>query len=66
MTSSACAILLYPTDGLQFLSTSIGGEHKVLEAGFNEGVVKGWFKSSQGTYFQTTTDDEASVRALTQ
>ena len=66
MKSSSYAILLYPTDGLQFLSTSVGGENKLLEAGFNEGMVQGWFQNSQGTYYQTTTDEEASVRELTE
>uniref|UniRef100_A0A8D3DRR1 Nidogen 1 n=1 Tax=Scophthalmus maximus TaxID=52904 RepID=A0A8D3DRR1_SCOMX len=31
MKSSSCAILLYPTSGLQFHSTSVGGESKLLE-----------------------------------
>ncbi|XP_058496707.1 nidogen-1-like [Solea solea] len=64
MESSSCAILLYPTDGLQFLYTSIGGDRKLLEAGFNQGLVNSWF-NPKGTYFQTTTDKEASVRELT-
>ncbi|KAG7217936.1 hypothetical protein INR49_010312, partial [Caranx melampygus] len=67
MPSSSCAILLYPRDGLQFLSTSVGGEEKLLEAGFNEGLVSGWFwNTKQGTYFKTTTDDEASIQELTE
>ncbi|XP_077935755.1 nidogen-1-like isoform X2 [Gasterosteus aculeatus] len=65
MESSSCAILLYPRSGLQFVSTSVGGENKLLEAGFNQGLVAGWFwKDSQGTYFRTTTDEETSVRDL--
>ncbi|XP_070778426.1 nidogen-1-like [Enoplosus armatus] len=67
MESSSCAILLYPRDGLQFLSTSIGGKSELLEAGFNEGLVSGWFwKVTQGTYFRTTTDEETSVKELTE
>ncbi|KAM9857042.1 nidogen-1-like [Aulostomus maculatus] len=66
MESSTAAILLYPRDGLQFLSTSVGGESKVLEAGFNEGNVEGWFWNKQGTYFRTTTDEESSIRDLTE
>ncbi|XP_068444754.1 nidogen-1-like [Clinocottus analis] len=67
MVSSSCAILLYPRSGLQFLSTSVGGESKLLEVGFNEGVVDGWFwKETQGVYFRTTTDEETSVRELTE
>lgn len=65
MESSSAAILLYPRDGLQFLSTSIEGDSKMLEAGFNEGMVSSWFwKTQQGTYFRTTTDEETSVQDL--
>uniref|UniRef100_UPI0037E7E23F nidogen-1-like n=1 Tax=Semicossyphus pulcher TaxID=241346 RepID=UPI0037E7E23F len=67
MESSSCAILFYPRDSLQFLSTSVGGEVKLLEAGFNEGLVPGWFwKTTQGTYYRTTTDEETSIRDLTE
>lgn len=66
MASSSAAILLYPRDGLQFLSTSVGGERTPLEAGFNEGLVQGWLWQQQGTYFRTTTEEEASVRELTE
>ncbi|XP_059186825.1 nidogen-1-like [Centropristis striata] len=67
MASSTVAILLYPHDGLQFLSTSVGGESKLLEAGFNEGLVKGYFwGTSEGTYFRATTDEETSIRRLTE
>lgn len=67
MPSSSCAILLYPRDGLQFLSTSVGGEDKLLEAGFNEGLVPGWFwNTKQGAYFKTTSEDEASIQQLTE
>uniref|UniRef100_A0A3Q4GVY4 Nidogen 1b n=1 Tax=Neolamprologus brichardi TaxID=32507 RepID=A0A3Q4GVY4_NEOBR len=62
--SSAWAILLYPRNGLQFLYTSIGGERKLLESCFNEGLV-GWFWQKQGLYFNLTSDDEASIRQLT-
>ncbi|XP_056136389.1 nidogen-1-like [Lampris incognitus] len=68
MASSSYAILLYPREGLQYLSTSVGGESKPIEAGFNEGLVKGWFSwsSSQGTYHRISTDEESSVRELAQ
>ncbi|KAM7419941.1 hypothetical protein PAMA_016848 [Pampus argenteus] len=66
MESSSYAILLYPRDRLQFYSTSVGGESKLLEASFNEGLVKGWWQSSQGTYFRSTTDEETSIRELTE
>ncbi|XP_028460050.1 nidogen-1-like [Perca flavescens] len=67
MELSSFAILLYPRDRLQFLSTPVGGESKLLEAGFNEGLVVGWWWSEkQGTYFRTTTDEETSIRELTE
>lgn len=67
MESSSCAILLYPKDGLQFFSTSIGGETKTLETGFNEGLVQGWWwNTQQGAYFRVTTDEETSIRDLTE
>uniref|UniRef100_I3KP00 Nidogen 1 n=1 Tax=Oreochromis niloticus TaxID=8128 RepID=I3KP00_ORENI len=62
--SSAWAILLYPRSSLQFLYTSVGGERKLLEACFNEGLV-GWFWKKQGLYFRITSDEEASVSQLT-
>uniref|UniRef100_A0A672GCI0 Nidogen 1b n=1 Tax=Salarias fasciatus TaxID=181472 RepID=A0A672GCI0_SALFA len=65
MASSCSAILLYPRDGLQFLSTPAGQDSKLLEAGFNEGLVSGWFRNKQGTYFRTTTDEETSLREKT-
>lgn len=67
MESSTCAILLYPKDGLKFLQTSVGGEKKILETGFNEGLVDSWFwNTAQGTYFRVTTDKETSIRDLTE
>nr|XP_020475953.1 nidogen-1-like [Monopterus albus] len=67
MVSSSCAILLYPRDGLQFVSTSLGGDSTLLEAGFNEGLVQHWFwGTQQGTYFRITTDNGTSVRELTE
>lgn len=67
MATSSCAILLYPKHGLQFLSTSVGGENKILETGFNEGLVQNWFwTTKQGTYFRVTTEEETSVRDLTE
>lgn len=67
MASSSYAILLYPRDGLQFLSTSVGDESKLLEAGFNEGLVESWWwGTKQGTYFRTTTDEETSISKLTE
>ncbi|KAM9313558.1 nidogen-1-like, partial [Pholidichthys leucotaenia] len=65
MESSSYAILLYPRDHLQFLSTSVGGNGKLLEAGFNEGIIKGWWFNSQGTYFRITNSTEISIAELT-
>ncbi|KAM7394805.1 hypothetical protein PAMP_021585 [Pampus punctatissimus] len=66
MASASYAILLYPRDKLQFLSTSVGGESKLLEASFNEGLVRGWWRNTQGTYFRSTTDEETSIKELTE
>uniref|UniRef100_A0A673CC44 Nidogen 1b n=1 Tax=Sphaeramia orbicularis TaxID=375764 RepID=A0A673CC44_9TELE len=67
MKSSSVAILLYPRDGIHFFSTTVGGDSKVLEAGFNEGLVTSWWwGTKQGTYYQTTTDEEISIRTLTE
>ncbi|XP_024145472.1 nidogen-1 [Oryzias melastigma] len=63
--SFSYAILLYPRGGLQFFSTSVGGERKLLEAGFNEGLVKGWLWTSKGLYVRTTADNETSIMDLT-
>ncbi|XP_056442683.1 nidogen-1-like [Gadus chalcogrammus] len=64
-SASSYAILLYPRDGLQFLSTSIGGESKPLEAGFNQGQQIGWFGYiTEGEYYRTTTEEESSIAAL--
>ncbi|XP_054635650.1 nidogen-1-like [Dunckerocampus dactyliophorus] len=64
MPSSTCAILLYPASGLQFLSTSVAGHKHPLEAGFNEGALRGWFFNKQGVYFRTTNDNETSIMEL--
>ncbi|CAL8355052.1 unnamed protein product [Boreogadus saida] len=64
-SSSSYAILLYPRDGLQFLSTTVGGESKPLEAGFNLGQQIGWFGHiTEGEYYSTTTEEESSIAAL--
>ncbi|XP_042560584.1 nidogen-1-like [Clupea harengus] len=67
MESASYAILLYPRDGLQFLSTPIEGDSKPLEVGFNQGVVAGWFwNTNLGDYYRVTTDNEGSIRELTE
>lgn len=63
---SSHAILMFPRRGLQFLSTTVGGRSAPLQTGFNEGLVENWFWSSQGTYFRCSSEDEASVRSLSQ
>ncbi|MFT7806148.1 nidogen-1-like [Arapaima gigas] len=61
------AILLYPREGLQFLSTSPGGSSEPLQAGFNPELVKHIPWSTQpGNYYRITGDDERSVRELSE
>uniref|UniRef100_A0AAY4EML9 Nidogen 1b n=1 Tax=Denticeps clupeoides TaxID=299321 RepID=A0AAY4EML9_9TELE len=68
MESASYAILLYPSDGLQFHLTNIGDESKPVEVGFSKGLVKGWFSwsTTQGPYYRITTDDVESIQSLTQ
>uniref|UniRef100_A0A8C9XEE3 Nidogen 1 n=1 Tax=Sander lucioperca TaxID=283035 RepID=A0A8C9XEE3_SANLU len=66
LETASYAILLYPRDGMQFSSTPVQGSNVVMHAGFSKGSVRGFLFSSQGPYYRTTTDDEASVRALTE
>ena len=58
------AIVLYARDGVQFSSTPVQDSSVIMQAGFSKGLVRGFLFSSQGPYYRTTTDDEASVRAL--
>ncbi len=64
LETASYAIVLYPRDGIQFSSTSVGDRSVIMHAGFSKGLVQGFLLSSQGPYYQTTTDDEASIRAL--
>ncbi|KAG7492928.1 hypothetical protein MATL_G00019390 [Megalops atlanticus] len=68
METASYAIVIYPREGMQFLSTHVGGETEPVQAGFNKGLVRGWFRwtTSQGPYYRITTSDEASIRELTQ
>ncbi|KAJ8246133.1 hypothetical protein GJAV_G00263980 [Gymnothorax javanicus] len=68
METASYAILLYPEDGMQFHSTPVeGSTQEPIEAGFSKGLVKGWFwRTSQGPYYQITSEDEASVRELSE
>lgn len=65
MASASYAIMFYPKDGLQYVSTPLGSEHEVVQGGFNRGLVKGWFwRTNLGEYYRITTGDESSVREL--
>lgn len=60
---SSYAILMFPQQGLQFLTTPAGG---VLQTGFNEGLVGGWFWSRQGQYVRSSTNEQSSISSLPQ
>lgn len=63
--AASFALLLYPRGAVQFVSTSIGGAGRLLEAGFNQGPVPHWlWGSTPGKHYPTTTKEEASVRDL--
>ncbi|XP_051529265.1 nidogen-1-like [Myxocyprinus asiaticus] len=67
MESATYAVLLYPEESMQFVSTLTDGEDQPVHVGFNEGLVSGWFSwSNQGSYYRVTDDTESSVKALTQ
>ncbi|KAA0707379.1 Nidogen-1 [Triplophysa tibetana] len=68
MESASYAILLYPEEGLQFVSTPVADEHRLAQVGFNEGLISSWlgWSYTQGSYYQITDESEESVRALTQ
>ncbi|XP_076880934.1 nidogen-1 [Brachyhypopomus gauderio] len=68
MAKTSYAILLYPKDDIQFFSTPINGVSEPVEAGFSKGAIKGWFtwSSTQGPYHRITSDDEESVKDLTE
>uniref|UniRef100_A0A4W5R5T5 Nidogen 1 n=1 Tax=Hucho hucho TaxID=62062 RepID=A0A4W5R5T5_9TELE len=68
MASASYAILLYPREGLQYISTPVAGQSEPVHAGFSQGLLQAWFSwsSSQGPYYRITTDDEASVRQLSE
>lgn len=58
------AVVLYARDGIQFSSTPVADSSVIMHAGFSKGLVQGFLFSSQGPYYRTTTDDQASIRAL--
>uniref|UniRef100_A0A8C8GSY6 Nidogen-1 n=1 Tax=Oncorhynchus tshawytscha TaxID=74940 RepID=A0A8C8GSY6_ONCTS len=57
MASASYAILFYPREGLQYISTPVAGQSVPVHAGFSQGL---------GPYYRITTDDEASVRQLSE
>ncbi|XP_015235084.1 PREDICTED: nidogen-1 [Cyprinodon variegatus] len=64
LDTASYAILLYPRDGVQFVTTPLGDGDMIMHAGFSKGLVEGFSGPIQGQYYRTTTDSEASVRAL--
>ncbi|KAI3363049.1 hypothetical protein L3Q82_011712, partial [Scortum barcoo] len=66
LDTASYAIVLYARDGIRFSSTHVQDSRVVMHAGFSKGLVRGFLFSSQGPYYRTTTDDEASVQALTE
>lgn len=65
--AASYAILLYPSDGMQFLSTPSVGRTEPMQAGFGKGLVKFLIWSTrQGPYERITTDEEESVRKLSE
>ncbi|XP_044070690.1 nidogen-1 [Siniperca chuatsi] len=64
LETASYAIVLYARDGVQFSSTPVEDSSVIMHAGFSKGLVQGFLFNSQGPYYRTTTDDEASVRAL--
>uniref|UniRef100_A0A674E3F1 Nidogen 1 n=1 Tax=Salmo trutta TaxID=8032 RepID=A0A674E3F1_SALTR len=57
MASASYAILFYPREGLQYISTPVAGQSEPVHAGFSQGL---------GPYYRIATDDEASVRQLSE
>ncbi|XP_016359718.1 nidogen-1-like [Sinocyclocheilus anshuiensis] len=68
MESASYTILLYPEESMQFGSTLIDDEDQLVEVGFNEGKVPGWFgwATTQGSYYRISEDSEESISALAQ
>uniref|UniRef100_A0A674BYI3 Nidogen 1 n=1 Tax=Salmo trutta TaxID=8032 RepID=A0A674BYI3_SALTR len=65
MASASYAILFYPREGLQYISTPVAGQSEPVHAGFSQGLVQAWFSwsSSQGPYYRIATDDEAETNS---
>ena len=64
LETASYAIFLYTRDGIQSTSTPAGDSSVIMHTGFSKGLIRGFLFYSQGPYYRTTTDDEASVRAL--
>ncbi|KAL1006142.1 hypothetical protein UPYG_G00068340 [Umbra pygmaea] len=67
LSSSSYAILFYPREGLQYVSTPVDGQSEPVEVAFSQGLISGWFGwSTQGVYQRITTEDETSIRQLSE
>ncbi|CAK6951779.1 nidogen-1 [Scomber scombrus] len=66
LETASYAIVLYTRDGIQFTTTPVDDSSVIMRAGFSKGLVQGFLFSSQGPHYRTTTDNEESVRALTE
>uniref|UniRef100_A0A8C7Z3W8 Nidogen 1a n=1 Tax=Oryzias sinensis TaxID=183150 RepID=A0A8C7Z3W8_9TELE len=64
LQKASYAILLYARDGVQFSSTLVQGSDVIMHGGFSKGLVPGFWFTSQGPYYRTTSDEEISVREL--
>uniref|UniRef100_A0A674E3B6 Nidogen 1 n=1 Tax=Salmo trutta TaxID=8032 RepID=A0A674E3B6_SALTR len=65
MASASYAILFYPREGLQYISTPVAGQSEPVHAGFSQGLVQAWYSwsSTQGPYYRIATDDEAETNS---
>ncbi|XP_034040107.1 nidogen-1 [Thalassophryne amazonica] len=66
LETASYAIFLYTRDGIQYSSTPAGDSSVTMHAGLSKGEVRGFLWSTQGPYYRMTTDDEASVQALSE
>uniref|UniRef100_A0A8B9L2A0 Nidogen 1 n=1 Tax=Astyanax mexicanus TaxID=7994 RepID=A0A8B9L2A0_ASTMX len=64
MELTTYAILLYPRDDLQYLSTLLEGESTPAEVGFSQGQIQAWFGwgSTQGPYYKVISPLSFSYR----
>ncbi|KAG5831665.1 hypothetical protein ANANG_G00306150 [Anguilla anguilla] len=65
--TTSYAILLYPSEAMQFHATPLVGRSEPMQAGFGKGLVKFLIWSTrQGPYYRITTEEEDSVRKLSE